>query len=96
LGNIDKETIKKTKEYLKNGGTVPDLSQMSQNPLVSGISGPTINNNIQNNSPSIFNGGASQNMQYPQYPVSPFYNPMMGGFGLPSAQAQAEIQRVMD
>jgi hypothetical protein len=72
---------------------------MSQNPFGSGISAPSIPNTVPNNSPNLFNGGVPQNMQYPQfqgYPFSPFNNPMMGGFGFPNPQAQAEIQRVMD
>lgn len=89
--------MKKTKEYLKNGGTVPDLQQLQQqNPFISGIGGPANlpNNNLFNAN----NGNANQNQQIPNPPFYPAFNPMggFGGFGFPNPQAQVETQRVMD
>ena len=86
--------MKKTKEYLKSGGTVPDLQQMQQqNPFISGIRGPVNppNNNLFNGN----NANANQGQQFSNQPFYPAFNPI-GGFGFPSSQAQAEIQRVMD
>ncbi len=65
---------------------------MQQNPFISGIRGP---NNIPNNN-SLPNANTNQAQQFPSFPFYPAYNPMMGGFGFPNPQAQAEIQRVMD
>lgn len=78
------------------------MPELQQNPFISGIRGPSLpqnNGNMGFGQPAQnhnFNSQVNPNQAFQNPPFyQSLYNPM-GGFGFPSPQAQAEIQRVLD